>query len=216
LSLQVYCSNKSIMPAIKKKYMNIILYITLGAASLGIFSQVKTNKMVTNTETPKYELIKSYDKFEVRKYPEMVLATTKLTGESYSKNSSKGFRNVASYIFGGNDANKKISMTSPVISSIEDSMTMSFIIPSQYSLNELPLPDNKNVEIVLQPERLMAIISFGGFANDYDIKYYTKTLKEELIKEGIMADGKIYFQSYDPPFKLFNRTNEVAIELSEY
>ena len=195
--------------------MNVTLIIVTTLMSLGLFSQYKTNKMVSETETPKYEVIKSFDKFEVRKYPKMILATTKLVGESYSKNSSKGFRNVASYIFGGNDENKQISMTSPVIASIEDSMTMSFIIPSQYELNELPLPDNNNVEIEIQPERLMAIISFSGFANDYDIKYYTKILKDELIKEGITADGKIYFQGYDPPFKLFNRTNEVAIELSE-
>mgnify|MGYP001986585764 CR=1 FL=1 len=137
----------------------------------------------------------------------MILATTKLRGKSYSINSSKGFRNVASYIFGGNNEKKQINMTSPVIASIEDSMTMSFIMPSQYDLNELPLPDNDNVEIKIQPERLMAIISFSGFANDNDIKYYTKILKEQLIKEGINANGKVYFQGYDPPFKLFNRTS---------
>jgi hypothetical protein len=195
--------------------MNILFYITLGAIGLGIFSQVKTNKMVTNTETPNYAVLKSYDKFEVRKYPKMILATTKLGGDSYAKNSSKGFRNLANYIFGGNDENKQISMTSPVIASIEVTMTMSFIIPSQYNLNELPIPNNNNVEIEVQSERLMAIISFSGFANDYDIKYYTKILKEELIKEGITADGKIFFLGYDPPLKLFSRTNEVAIELTE-
>jgi hypothetical protein len=193
--------------------MNIALIIVSALMSLGLFSQYKTNKMVSETETPKYELIKSYKKFEIRKYPKMILATTKLGGESYSKNSSKGFRNVASYIFGGNNEDKQISMTAPVLTSMDDSMTMSFIIPSQYTLNELPLPDNDKVEIKVQPERLMAIISFGGFANDYELKHYTKILKEELIKEGIPADGKIYFQGYDPPFKLFNRTNEVAIEL---
>lgn len=193
--------------------MNISLIIVTSLLSLGLFSQYKTNRMVSKTETPEYEIIKSYKKFEIRKYPKMILATTKLGGESYSKNSSKGFRNVASYIFGGNDENKQISMTSPVIASIEDSMTMSFIIPSQYDLNELPLPDNDNVEIKIQPERLLAIISFSGFANDNDIKYYTKILKEQLVKEGINANGRVYFQGYDPPFKLFNRTNEVAIEL---
>jgi len=193
--------------------MNISLIIVTSLLSLGLFSQYKTNRMVSKTETPEYEIIKSYKKFEIRKYPKMILATTKLGGESYSKNSSKGFRNVASYIFGGNDENKQISMTSPVIASIEDSMTMSFIIPSQYDLNELPLPDNDNVEIKIQPERLLAIISFSGFANDNDIKYYTKILKEQLVKEAINANGRVYFQGYDPPFKLFNRTNEVAIEL---
>ena len=197
----------------KLNKMKVTLIIVSCLISLGLFSQYKTNKMLSETETPKYETIKSYDKFEIRKYPEMILATTKLGGESYSKNSNKGFRNVASYIFGGNDENIKISMTSPVIASVEDSMTMSFIIPSKYDLNELPLPDNDNVELKVQPERLMAIISFDGFANDSDIKLYTKILKEELVKEGICAKGKVYFQGYDPPFKLYNRTNEVAIEL---
>jgi hypothetical protein len=193
--------------------VNVTLIIIGSLLSIGLFSQYKTNKMVSETETPKYELIKSFEKFEIRKYPKMILATTKLTGASYSQNSSKGFRNVAGYIFGGNDEQKQISMTSPVISSVEDSMTMSFIIPSQYNFNELPLPNNDNVKLTKQPERLMAIISFGGFASDDHIKYYTNLLKKYLIKEGIAANGKVYFQGYDPPFKLLNRTNEVAIEL---
>ena len=143
----------------------------------------------------------------------MILATTIMGEGNYSKNSGKGFRTVASYIFGGNDENKNISMTAPVMASMEDTMKMSFIMPSKYDLNELPSPNNKDVKIEIRPEKIMAIISFGGFANDYDIKYYTKKLKTQLIKEGFSTTGKVYFQGYDPPFQLFNRTNEVAIEL---
>ena len=193
--------------------MNATLIILGSLITIGVFSQYKTNKMVKDVEKAKYEVVKVYDEFEIRKYPKMILATSKLKGNSYSKNSSKGFKNVASYIFGGNDERKKISMTSPVIASIEDSMAMSFIIPSQYNLNELPLPDNDNVELAIQSERLMAVISFGGFASDDDLKKYTNILKEQLIKEGITENGKVYFQGYDPPFKLLNRKNEVAIEL---
>ena len=146
----------------------------------------------------------------------MILATTRLGLGGYSRNSSKGFRNVASYIFGGNNENKQISMTSPVVSSVGDSMNMSFIMPSEYDIDQLPQPDNDNVEIEIQEERLMAIINFGGFANDNDIKYYTEILKEKLKKEGIEMGGKVYFQGYDPPFKLFNRTNEIAIQIVNY
>ena len=53
--------------------------------TIGLFSQYKTNKMVQETEKPKYELIQSFDEFEVRKYPKMILATTKIKGNSYSK-----------------------------------------------------------------------------------------------------------------------------------
>lgn len=196
--------------------MNVTLIIATSLIGLGLFSQYKTNKMVNDTETPKYVTIKNFEKFEIRKYPKMILATTKLGTGGYSNNSSKGFRNVASYIFGGNDQNKQISMTSPVLASIEDTMSMSFIMPSKYELIDLPNPENENVKLLMQPERIMATISFGGFANDYDIKYYTKLLKEQLIIEGIDPNGDVYFQGYDPPFKLFNRTNEVAIELTNY
>ena len=107
-------------------------------------------------------------------------------------------------------------MTSPVLASIEDTMSMSFIMPSKYDLKDLPSPQNENVKLLVQPKRIMAIIEFGGFVNDYDIKYYTNILKDELIIEGIDPDGNVYFQGYDPPFKLFGRTNEVAIELTNY
>jgi hypothetical protein len=196
--------------------MNVMLIIGTSLVGLGFFSQYKTNKMVSDTETPKYVTIKSFEKFEIRKYPKMILATTKLGTGGYSYNSSKGFRNVASYIFGGNDENKQISMTSPVLASIDDTMSMSFIMPSEYVLSDLPNPENENVKLLNQPERIMATISFGGFANDQDIKYYTKLLKEQLVMEGLDPDGNVFFQGYDPPFKLFNRTNEVAIELKSY
>jgi translation initiation factor 1 (eIF-1/SUI1) len=195
--------------------MNIAVIVVSLFVGVGVFSQYKTNKMVINTETPKYQLIEKYDQFEVRKYPKMILATTVMGHGKYSRKSVDGFRTVASYIFGGNDQNKQISMTAPVMASMGDTMRMSFIMPSIYKLEELPSPTNENVEIQIQPERLMAIISFGGFANDYDIKYYTKKLKEQLVKEGFLVDGKVYFQGYDPPFQLFNRTNEVAIEIEE-
>ena len=196
--------------------MNIAVIVVSLFVGVGAISQYKTNKMVKNTETPKYELIEKYDQFEVRKYPKMILATTVMGQGKYSRKSGDGFRTVASYIFGGNDQNKQISMTAPVMASMEDTMRMSFIMPSKYVLDELPFPNNENVEIQIRPERLMAIISFGGFANDYDIKFYTKKLKEQLVKEGFLANGKVYFQGYDPPFQLFNRTNEVAIELKNF
>ncbi len=196
--------------------MNTIIYIIIGATSLGLFSQLKTNSMVANTETPKYDIVESFEKFEIRKYPKMILASTKIEGNSYSKSSNQGFNNVASYIFGGNDENQKISMTSPVISSIDDSVTMSFIMPAKYKINDLPNPNNNDVNIKIQEERYLAIIKFSGFANDYDIKFYTKVLKDELKKENISSDGQVLFQGYDPPFKLFNRKNEIAIEIPEY
>lgn len=196
--------------------MNIIAYITIGVLGLGIFSQIRTNASVRDTQTPKYEILKTFDQFEIRKYPEMIMASASLGSGEYSDLSSKGFRTVASYIFGDNDDKKKISMTSPVVSTIGKDMKMSFIMPSEYEIEQLPNPNNKNVKIQIEKEKTVAVIAFGGFANDSDIKEHTKKLKTLLSKSGIKNTGQVFFYGYNPPYQLFNRTNEIAIEISQY
>ena len=44
----------------------------------------------------------------------MVIARTQVRSD-YSEATSRGFRRIANYIFGGNDANTEIAMTAPVI-----------------------------------------------------------------------------------------------------
>jgi hypothetical protein len=75
---------------------------------------------------------KSFPDFEIRTYETRLFATLKLPGNRYEKLSSAGFTILAGYIFGDNDKKEKISMTSPVTISIEDSMTMMFMVPNQY------------------------------------------------------------------------------------
>ena len=53
-------------------------------------------------ETPEYELISKDDGFEIRRYSEMIIATTSVQAD-YKGSTSSGFRRIASYIFGGND-----------------------------------------------------------------------------------------------------------------
>jgi hypothetical protein len=196
--------------------MNILIYISIGVISIGAFSQIKTNKSVRESESPNYEIIESFDAFEIRKYPEMIMASTELGAGKYSNNSSKGFRIVAGYIFGGNEEKKQIAMTSPVISSIGDNMKMSFVMPKEYDLDQLPNPNNEKVKIQIEKEKTIAIITFGGFANDSDIKYYTNKLKLLLKESGIDNTGQVFFYGYNPPYQLFNRTNEIAIALNDY
>jgi len=196
--------------------MNILLYIAIGAIGLGVFSQVKTNKSVSNAETPKYEVLKSFDSFEIRKYPEMIVAYSDMGSGKYSDKSSSGFRTVASYIFGGNDEKKQIAMTSPVIAEMGDNMKMSFVMPESYAIDDLPTPKNENVKIEIEQAKTVAVIGFGGFANDADIMRYTKKL-QTLLKESRMENtGKVFFYGYNPPYQLFNRINEIAIEIRNY
>ena len=66
----------------------------------------------TMLETPEYELIKKSGSFEIRKYAPMVVARTQVSS-GYSEATSRGFRRIANYIFGGNDASIEIAMTAP-------------------------------------------------------------------------------------------------------
>ena len=69
-------------------------------------------------ETVKYSIIKKIGNVELRKYPSLILAST-INGSD----DNSAFMMIADYIFGNNKSSKKISMTSPVITSEKISMT---------------------------------------------------------------------------------------------
>ena len=54
-----------------------------------------------------YKVIRSLSDAEIRFYPPAVMATVISTANSYKEVGSKGFRQLANYIFGGNENNTK-------------------------------------------------------------------------------------------------------------
>lgn len=193
--------------------MNYLLSIISAILLLGLFAQFTVKYSTEKTEVAQYKIIKKYKNFEVREYPQLVLASTKMNSATYKGNANKGFRAIAGYIFGGNEGDNKIAMTSPVVAHMSDSMKMSFIMPDKYALEDLPIPDNKNVILEKREAKKLAVITFGGYANDIDIENHTRWLKKYLDKENIAYTDNVYFHGYNPPYELFGRRNEVAIEL---
>ena len=101
--------------------------------------------MSENLEEPDYEVIGSYSGFEVRRYSDTIQARVRTEGTNW-RGSSVGFRRIAGYIFGRNDRQQMISMTGPVHMWEEDGGTMmAFTMPSEYSMEELPRPNDKGV-----------------------------------------------------------------------
>ena len=92
-------------------------------------------------ETPEYKLISKQEGFEIRRYSDMVVATTKVQAD-YKNSTTSGFRRIASYIFGGNDKQMKIAMTAPVISDCPSAglkfYNISFVMPKEHSMEDLP------------------------------------------------------------------------------
>ena len=191
-----------------------IVFISLGVVLIiFIIVQLFAMRAQYNIETYPYKIVKEYDEFEVRSYEATLFTSVKLSSDKYEESSSKGFRILAGYIFGGNERNEKISMTSPVTMSLEDSMTMMFMVPKKLKKEELPKPNQSDIEFKEVPAKKMAAITFGGWADDEKIKKYKKQLIEYLEAEGIPYANRFYFFGYNSPYEVFNRKNEVVVEL---
>lgn len=195
--------------------MKIIL-ILIGIAFFGfIIVQFFAMSGQKNIEMYPYKVDKTYDSFEVRSYEASLFTSVQLTSKEYKESSSKGFSILAGYIFGNNERNEKIAMTSPVAMSLEDSMTMMFMVPKKFNKETLPQPNQSNIEFREEPAKTVAAITFGGWASDEKIKSHKEQLIAALEAEGISYTNQFYFLGYNPPYEMFNRKNEVIVELKK-
>lgn len=165
-------------------------------------------------EKQKYRVIKKEKEFEIRYYPPAIFATTRSSAKSYRELGNSGFRKIAGYIFGNNESSAKIAMTAPVHMDInEKGSSMSFVMPSEYTLDKLPRPVDGRVELHESPAVYMAAIEFGGFASDQRIKQYADQLSQSLKKNGIKMIGNPTYLGYNAPYELIGRKNEVVIAI---
>lgn len=193
--------------------MKTILIVLGVLLILVVIVQIYAMSSRSSIESYPFTVIKKYDQFEVRDYEASLFTTVKLPTADYKKASSRGFSILAGYIFGGNDKKEKIAMTSPVAMSIEDSMTMMFMVPKQYKKEDLPNPNQSGIEIIEEPARRVAAVSFGGWADSAKIAKYKNALIAALDAEGIEYSNRFFFLGYNPPYDLIGRKNEVIVEL---
>ena len=198
---------------IKKTKMQVLL-ILLGVLLIAfVVIQLFAFNSQRNIETYPYIVNKKYDTFEIRSYKATLFTSVKLSTKGYKNSSSKGFSILAGYIFGNNERNEKIAMTSPVTMSLEDSMTMMFMIPKELKKEMLPKPNQSGIEFKEEPAKTVAAINFNGWANDKKIEKFKQQLKLALDAEGIPYSDRFYFLGYNAPYEFFNRKNEVIVEL---
>ena len=166
------------------------------------------------TEEPKYTVLKQTEDFELRRYDEQLVAQTWVTGDQDTA-SRAGFKILADYIFGNNSAangeSRKISMTAPdSIQQTEDKWRVQFTMPSQYTLQTLPKPNNPNIEIVEVPAQTYGVIKFSGLAGTEKVAAKTKELQSWMQGQNLTITGKPELARYNPPWTLpFMRRNEI-------
>jgi len=168
-------------------------------------------------ETPEYELISKDDGFEIRRYSEMIIATTSVQAD-YKSSTSSGFRRIASYIFGGNDKEMKIAMTAPVISDCPseglNTFNISFVMPKKYSIDDLPKANTSLVSIEQESLGDVAVLTFGGWATESRSISYQQKLSALLKKSGIESQGGFMVAQFNSPWTLpMFRKNELMVRI---
>ena len=190
------------------------------------------------TEEPNYTVLSQMDDFELRRYDKQLVAQTLVSGDQGSA-SREGFKVLADYIFGNNTAptggSSKISMTAPVtmqpnnkksdsesqkiamtapVSMQQDNgkWRVQFTMPSQYTMQTLPKPNNPNITITEVPAQTYGVIKFSGLAGSKKVATKTEELQSWMQTQNLTITGEPELARYNPPWTLpFLRRNEVMI-----
>jgi hypothetical protein len=197
-----------------------------------LFVLLLSTEVAMAYEEPKYNLIEKSDVFELRAYKPIIIAEAFVNGDM-EEASSKGFKLIADYIFGNNKsrtgASEKISMTIPVsLEPKSEKISMSvpvtmqesagkwrmyFVMPSKYTLETLPVPNNIEVQLREVPAKKFAVVRFSGMAGEEKTAKNTKELLAWLQSKQIKPSGAPELARYNSPFTLpFLRRNEVMVE----
>ncbi len=165
-------------------------------------------------ETIPFKVIKKEGKIEIRKYDQVLLASTKTENKN---DKDSGFSNVFRYISGANEDRSKISMTTPVVSYEEDHMLVTgFYVPSQYDKDSVPKPSEENVYIQALASSTYIVISFRGAWSDENFDKHTKILKTYIDQNQYKITSPRMIFRYQPPFipGIF-RHNEIAFQVEK-
>jgi hypothetical protein len=171
------------------------------------------------TQRQVFKLIKNYGAFEVREFAPCVLAEVTVQG-SLSQASSQAFGALFNYIAKGNVDAKKIAMTAPVTATTSgdtssQSWVVSFVMPAELEINNLPLPSNASVKLRSVPAEECAVLSFRGRADLEKWREKELELRRCAVKEDIKLTDEVRISRFDPPFKPgLLHYNEIAIPLA--
>lgn len=180
------------------------------------------------TPEPDYAVAASGEGYEIRDYPELVIAKTPSgAGENGA------FRRLFDYISGANEGAREISMTAPVLvaEGTEIAMTapvlgatgwdgsggaeMAFILPAEFTADTAPIPTDPEVTLAVIPARRVAVAMFSGWAGDDDFAEEEAALRAALAAAGVEITGPVETAQYDPPWTLGPfRRNEVMIPVA--
>ena len=194
-------------------------------------------------EEPHYDVIVSQAPFELRHYAPTLIAQTIVEGDMDAA-SNKGFRLIADFIFGNNLAagseqaakiamtapvtvepqSSKIAMTAPVTIEPQSDATsvasakqwrIHFVMPSQYTLANIPKPNNSAVTLREVPRKYFVVHRYSGFNTMARVQEKTDETLAWAKQQSLKVVGTPQLSRYDPPWTLpMFRRNEIMVEVT--
>ena len=208
----------------RRKYMwwliAVVAVVLLGAALWG--------PIVSNVQQPKHQVVESSGNIEIRDYAPQIVAEAEVAGDRRDA-IRKGFRIIADYIFGNNTSAQKVPMTAPVTQQGSEKIAMTapvtqqgdgniwrvrFVMPSSYTIETLPKPNNPAVKLKEIGAKRYAVIRFSGMAGEDNLKRRTEELNAFISAKNLTPLSAPTYAFYNPPWTLpFLRRNEVMVEI---
>ncbi len=182
-------------------------------------------------DEPKYSVMKELgNDIELRQYDSYIIAETEIRADNADEAGNLAFKRLGGYIFGGNRSKQSIAMTAPVSQAKSEKIAMtapvsqtrktdgiwlvSFVMPKNYTLQTLPIPNDPTVYFKTIPARKVLAIRFSGRWTDDNFNQHESKLLAALKTHGLKSTGATWTARYNPPIMpSFMRRNEVMIQL---
>ena len=180
-------------------------------------------------EEAKYKAIKKDNNFEIRDYVTHIIAETVVEG-NLEDAGSKAFKKLFRYISGENRSRDKMAMTAPVSQKPmrekikmtapvaqqrdKESWVVSFMMPSTYTIETLPEPEDSKVILRQVPAQRMAAVRYSSFWSEKGYLRNKAELESWIHRMGLTIMGDPIWARYNPPFMpWFLRRNEILIRV---
>jgi len=164
---------------------------------------------------PEYVVLETVGELEIRQYPTLIVARTRIEAD-FEDAGNLAFKRLAGYLFGGNAGDQKISMTAPVMMAPapagEGAYWISFLMPVEYQLSDLPAPTDDTVEMTRLPAAKMAVVAYKGGWSEGKYHSHKERLMTLLADTHWRVSGEAIWARYNSPLRpAFMRFNEVMV-----
>jgi hypothetical protein len=167
------------------------------------------------TEHQPYRLVRTFDGFELRRYPECAFVQVNVDGE-FDRAGNRGFRPLFNYITGDNASATKFSMTAPVIQqeTTDHGNIISFVLPAGTDRDAIPAPRNSQVTTTVIAAHTAATARFRGGWSESLFRKKGAELLRMVEAAGLETKSEPYYARFDPPWMPgLLRHNEVLVDV---